>query len=656
MRFTLILIFGLALLLAVPVSATIINVPADQPTIQAGINSSVNGDTVLVQPGTYTENINYNGKNIVVASLFLTTADQSYILSTIIDGGSSGTVVTLASGESNEAVLIGFTIQHGSTSGSGGGILCNASDPSIRHNRIISNSALNNGGGIYCGNSTSASITGNLVFGNSATGNGGGISCSSNNAACTIDSNIVRGNLANSAAGIYCLYAPISMNHNTIIDNSAIQRGGGIYVGSSNPSTNNSIIWGNSANVEGAEIYVSSGTPVFEYCDIGGGIWPGTGNISCEPHFCDPGSENFQIDERSCCAGAGDGEVDIGAMGVGCGPKTIHVPADFAIIQGAIDFAFSGDTVLVQPGTYTENIIYGGKNIVVASLFMTTDDPVYIQSTIIDGGGSGSAVSLINNESNTAELIGFTIQNGSSTSRGGGIFCYSSDPLISHNMILDNYAEYGGGGICCDYYSAATLIGNVFLDNSAGSYGGGIFCRLLSNITIDGNIINGSSASNGGGIYFNGSAPTMNHNSVTGNFAADNGGGIYSYNSNPVVTNSIIWGNSADDSGNEIYHYGGGTSVYSYCDIGGEIWPGNGNISCDPMFCDADIGDFYLDATSCCVGAGEGGADIGALGANCGFAPVPTLSEWGILLLALLLIAGGTAAVIRKRRVTLAAE
>jgi len=82
-------------------------------TIQGAINCAYENDTILVAPGTYVENINYNGKNIVVSSLFLTTQDTSYISQTIIDGNQNGSVVTFENGEDSTAFLTGFTIKNG---------------------------------------------------------------------------------------------------------------------------------------------------------------------------------------------------------------------------------------------------------------------------------------------------------------------------------------------------------------------------------------------------------------------------------------------------------------------------------------------------------------------------------------------------------------
>jgi len=126
-------------------NATIINVPTDIDSIQGGIDLAVDGDTVLVQVGTYVENINFNGKNIVVGSLTLTTGDTSLISQTVIDANGSGSVVTFENGEDTTAILCGFTITGGrgtivgDISPVGGGIYINNSNPQLKYLNIINN-------------------------------------------------------------------------------------------------------------------------------------------------------------------------------------------------------------------------------------------------------------------------------------------------------------------------------------------------------------------------------------------------------------------------------------------------------------------------------------------------------------------------------------
>ena len=143
--------------------ATIINIPGDYPTIQLGIDAGVDGDTVLVQPGTYVENVNFNGHNIVLGSLFLTTGDTGYIEQTVIDGNSAGRVVTFENGEDNFTIITGFTIRNGGNTYSGAGIFCVSSDPIIYKNIITGNNSEQKGGGIFC-DSSDAIINDNLIM------------------------------------------------------------------------------------------------------------------------------------------------------------------------------------------------------------------------------------------------------------------------------------------------------------------------------------------------------------------------------------------------------------------------------------------------------------------------------------------------------------
>jgi hypothetical protein len=147
------LIIVATLSLSKDLNSTVINIPADHPTIQAGIEVATTGDTVLAQPGTYFENIDFIGKAITVASMYITEADESYIHNTIIDGNQNGSCVKFESGEDINSVLDGFTVEHGSGAeayiGSdliGGGIYVFDSSPTVQNNIIQYNEAYSGAG------------------------------------------------------------------------------------------------------------------------------------------------------------------------------------------------------------------------------------------------------------------------------------------------------------------------------------------------------------------------------------------------------------------------------------------------------------------------------------------------------------------------------
>ena len=89
----------ISLLLCESLFGNKILVPTDSLTIQGGINGCSNGDTVLIDPGVYHETINYLGKNILVTSKYILTGDTTYISRTVINGDSSGSVVSFLNQE-----------------------------------------------------------------------------------------------------------------------------------------------------------------------------------------------------------------------------------------------------------------------------------------------------------------------------------------------------------------------------------------------------------------------------------------------------------------------------------------------------------------------------------------------------------------------------
>jgi len=111
LRYRFLLVILSAVVLISPLQAATINVPGDFATIQGAIadNGTVNGDEIVVQPGTYLEQINLLGKAITVRSASGDPVD------TAIDGTGHSIVVICWSGEGAATVLDGFAIT-GSTS------------------------------------------------------------------------------------------------------------------------------------------------------------------------------------------------------------------------------------------------------------------------------------------------------------------------------------------------------------------------------------------------------------------------------------------------------------------------------------------------------------------------------------------------------------
>jgi len=228
--------------------ADTIHVPSQQPTIQAGINAAVDGDTILVADGTYTgdgnKDINFWQKAIVVMS-------ANGAVNCIIDCEGVGRGFHFWLGEESNSVVQGFTITNGYTFG--GGILCELSSPTIRDNIILENEAKTDAAGIYCAGS-SPTITGNLITGNIAGDEGGGIYCGSSSP--TITDNTISGNTAGRyGGGIYCRSNSFpTIMGNTIVDNSAGDHGGGIYCSDSSQNITGNMLSGNTAD-RGGGIY-----------------------------------------------------------------------------------------------------------------------------------------------------------------------------------------------------------------------------------------------------------------------------------------------------------------------------------------------------------------------------------------------------------------
>ncbi len=347
-------------------NATIINVTESGPTIQAAINSAVNGDTILVSDGYYTGYYNYNisfkGKAVLVIS-------ENGPDNTLIDCAGASYYrrrgFNFISGEDSNSVLDGFMIING-WQPRGGAINCEfQSSPTVRNCIFQYNYASSAGGVVYTSDVSSPTFI-NCQFLDNSAGNYGGAVYSYTGDKTFINCVFKRNNLteynypvAPQGGAIYCNSGSMILNFCLFSDNNIsnaeeIGFGGAIYSMTSATKLENCTIVKNSAPVCGG-IYFDEpfpkkadktvdkeDIPSIEKCIIAyntggelllgeivfiyfipdisctdiygfsGDNWPWPindldsccDNFSLDPKFCDTSTNDFHLGTNSPCAPA----------------------------------------------------------------------------------------------------------------------------------------------------------------------------------------------------------------------------------------------------------------------------------------------------------------------------------------------------------------
>jgi len=231
----------------------------------------------------------------------------------------------------------------------------------------------------------------------------------------------------------------------------------------------------------------------------------------------------------------------IGQAGV-TEPKTWYVDddlvqrpdANFTSIQDAVDAASPGDTIIVYPGTYTENVDVNKDHLTIKS-------EGGAETTIVQAADSNDHVFEVT--ADYVNISGFTVKGAGYLKIG--IYLYS----VNHCDISDNNVSSNCFGIILDYSSNNTITNSKASNNG----GAGIYLQHSSNDNIISNI--NTSSNNEVGIVVESSS----NNNLTGNNVSNNEVGIcLAISSKNNVSNNYISYNSKGvalflSSNNNIY-------------------------------------------------------------------------------------------------------
>jgi PKD repeat protein len=295
-------------------------------------------------------------------------------------------------------------------------------------------------------------------------------------------------------------------------------------------------------------------------------------------------------------------------------------------IQGKIATSMDGDTILVAPGVYRENINFNGKDITVKS-----EKPF---EAIIDGKYLMNTVRFVNDETRRAILTGFIIRHGDSE-KGGGIYIDNASPTIDNCRIEDNSAELYGGGIYINGESSPLITQTIIQNNRSIASGAGLYCYKSTPTLSQSIITQNETQLNGGAIYSTGNAgPNLLNTLIYDNFARYNGGGIAVNNAGVIVKHCTVVDNNAGEGialyaanvqspnqvvvqnsifwqTNELAYYVIASDNASDIQVIGSdifqkegVYSGTGNINLNPAFIDLATHNYQIKIGSPCLNTG----------------------------------------------------
>jgi hypothetical protein len=234
-----------------------------------------------------------------------------------------------------------------------------------------------------------------------------------------------------------------------------------------------------------------------------------------------------------------------------------YTSIQYAITQAS---TVSGDTLLVQPGIYTETVDYLGKALTVVS---ASGNAV----TFIDGSGpfviDDSVVYFRTGEGLTSVLDGFTVLGGLGTldpsftfTEGGGIFIDGASPTIKNVVVCNNDADKGGGIFGRNTGAEirdSTVIGNT--SSFAIGRGGGVHFENSAPLMIDVDVQANSAGASAGGGWFSGSSPVLRGCSFDLNHTTNDGAGLYFTNCPFALVDgsTVSFNTSSDGNGGGVY-------------------------------------------------------------------------------------------------------